>query len=93
MPWRKPPPPPPKVDTDAELAEQVRQLVDFAHVNALAVKKLAKKYDKVHRTGERLLSLVTVLFDQGLEEFLILLIWHLVVLFSTCDCCSYASWS
>jgi E3 ubiquitin-protein ligase BAH len=50
-PWKKVVPPP-KIETDAELAEQVRQLIDFAHVNSIAVKKLAKKYDKVHRTGE-----------------------------------------
>ncbi|GAQ79428.1 E3 ubiquitin ligase [Klebsormidium nitens] len=50
MPWKKAPRPP-QVETDAELAEQVRQLVDFAHVNALAVRKVCKKYDKVHRTG------------------------------------------
>lgn len=38
-------------DSDSELAREARQLIEFAQVNTIALRKLMKKYDKVHRTG------------------------------------------
>ncbi|GAQ81970.1 E3 ubiquitin ligase [Klebsormidium nitens] len=36
---------------DAELAGEARQLIQFAKANTMALRKILKKYDKLHRTG------------------------------------------
>eukprot|EP00243_Klebsormidium_subtile_P004442 TRINITY_DN18422_c0_g1_i1.p1 TRINITY_DN18422_c0_g1~~TRINITY_DN18422_c0_g1_i1.p1 ORF type:complete len:353 (-),score=59.56 TRINITY_DN18422_c0_g1_i1:580-1638(-) len=36
---------------DAELGREARQLIQFAKANTMALRKILKKYDKLHRTG------------------------------------------
>lgn len=36
---------------DAELAREARQLIQFAKANTMALRKILKKYDKLHQSG------------------------------------------